>query len=123
MKILIVVLLIFSSFTDGRIVTLDSSAIAARRFPIDNSPETANTPTTTAASPLNAIELPSSTSDVTVNVTWTFTTGINVTHVVMVVNNLKSAQWAAIGLGQFKSMVTIEKFFHTSSAASSDLVF
>jgi hypothetical protein len=58
--------------------------------------------TTTTASP---------TADVSVNVTWTFSNGTNVTNVVMVIKNLQSAQWAAIGLGQSQKMVNITRIF------------
>ena len=50
-----------------------------------------------------------SAKNVTVNVTWTFTSEMNVTNVTMVINNLESSQYAAIGLGQHRSMVDIEE--------------
>ncbi len=51
------------------------------------------------------------TINVTVNVTWTINSGSSVTNVVMVVKNLQSAQWAAVGLGQDQDMVNMRKEF------------
>ena len=68
-----------------------------------SSTSTTNTATTTTSpSPIDAV---------TVNVTWTFTNETNVTNVVMIVKKLQSAQWAALGLGQNQSMVTIRECF------------
>jgi hypothetical protein len=50
---------------------------------------------------------PSPTADVGVNVTWTFSSGMNITNVAMVITNLDKSEWAAIGLGQAQSMVNI----------------
>ncbi|CAF1404957.1 unnamed protein product [Didymodactylos carnosus] len=57
----------------------------------------------------NIILDPPPANNVTVNVRWTFFNGINFTHVVMIINNLKSSQYAAMGLGQNQSMVIIEE--------------
>jgi hypothetical protein len=59
-------------------------------------------PSTTTASP---------TADVSVNVTWAFANETKVTSVVMIVKNLQSAQWAAIGLGQEQKMVNMNNFY------------
>lgn len=40
-----------------------------------------------------------------INVTWTFTSGINLTHVTMIVHKLGAGEWAATGLGQKIAMV------------------
>ena len=53
----------------------------------------------------SGITTPSPTADVTVNVTWTFDSQANVTNVSITVHNLKSAEWAAIGLGLEQAMV------------------
>jgi hypothetical protein len=53
-------------------------------------------PVTTTASP---------TADVSINVTWAFTSGTNVSSFIMTVKNLKTSEWAAIGLGQQQLMV------------------
>jgi len=67
--------------------------------------------TTTTISPFTTTSTASPTADVSVNVTWTFSIGTNVTSVVMIIKNLKSAQWAAIGLGQSQKMVNITRIF------------
>jgi hypothetical protein len=59
-------------------------------------------PSTTTASP---------TADVSVNVTWAFANETKVTSVVMIVKNLQSGQWAAIGLGQEQKMVNMNNFY------------
>ncbi len=41
------------------------------------------------------------------NVTWTFTSGINVTNVTIVVKRLDAGEWAAFGCGQHAAMVNI----------------
>jgi hypothetical protein len=47
------------------------------------------------------------------NVTWTFTSGINVTNVTIVVKRLDAGEWAAFGCGQNVAMVNIiEQFSH-----------
>lgn len=51
--------------------------------------------------------VPSPTADVALNVSWVFHPVINVTVVRMAVTNLKSAQWAAIGLGMERAMVSV----------------
>ena len=62
------------------------------------------TTTTTATTP-------APTDIVTVNVTWTFTSGVNLTNIIMITKNLKSAQWIALGLAQNQSMVFIKECF------------
>jgi hypothetical protein len=86
MKIFIAFLLIFVSFSD------------AKPFGTNNTIITVQDP-------------PSPTINVTVNVTWTINSGSSVTNVVMVVKNLQSAQWAAVGLGQNQNMVNMRKEF------------
>ena len=48
---------------------------------------------------------PPSANNVTVNATWAFSSEAKITNVVMTVNNLKSSQYAAMGLSQNQSMV------------------
>ena len=40
-----------------------------------------------------------------VNITWTFTSGVNLTNVTIVVKRLGAGEWAAAGLGQEVAMV------------------
>lgn len=88
MKTSIVLLLLFLSYSDGRIFldnTISSKAIN-KALPIDL---------------------------VGINVTWTFSSGINVTNVTMVVKKLETGEWAAVGLGQKQAMVNmIERLSH-----------
>jgi hypothetical protein len=56
-----------------------------------------------------ALTIISDTSSVSINATWTFSSGVNVTNVIMTVRNLQAAQWAAVGLGQNMSMVNIKE--------------
>lgn len=44
-------------------------------------------------------------SNVSINATWTFSSGINITNVMMTIHSLKSSQYAAMGLSQNHSMV------------------
>lgn len=80
MKILIAILLIHLSFIDGKIVPLDDTV---------------------------ALPAPPPASNVTVSVKWEFNSGINVTVASMTIVNLKSSQYAAVGLGQNVGMVSI----------------
>ncbi|UJR19578.1 hypothetical protein I4U23_022713 [Adineta vaga] len=75
-------LLIFSSSSDGKTVSLDDTIISMKI--VQNPLLYAN--------------------NVTVNVTWIFSSGINVTNVVIAIKNLQSSQYAAMGLGQHQSM-------------------
>ena len=52
-------------------------------------------------------QLSSPTADVAMNVSWTFNSVSSVTDVCMTITNLRSAQWAAVGLGLDQSMVRI----------------
>jgi hypothetical protein len=83
MKIFITVLLAFLSFSDGQAVPLDPTVVK------DPGPHATN---------------------VSVNVAWAFNSGINITVVEMSVNNLKSLQYAALGLGQHQAMVNIKEY-------------
>jgi len=67
-------------------------------------PITTTTPITTST-----ITTTSPTAAVSINVTWTFDSEMSVTNVYMVVHNLKSSQWAAIGLGSHQAMVNKKK--------------
>lgn len=49
--------------------------------------------------------------NVTINVTWVFTSGANATNVMMTVHNLRASEYAAFGLGQNQTMVNIILFF------------
>ncbi len=80
MKIIIVFLVLFLSFSDGREI-LRNTAL------------------------LREIAVP--TALVGMNVTWTFTSGINVTNVTIVVKRLDAGEWAAFGCGQNVAMVNI----------------
>lgn len=44
---------------------------------------------------------------VRMNITWTFTSQTNTTSVVMIVKRLGAAEWAAVGLGQNTTMVSM----------------
>ncbi|CAF1300125.1 unnamed protein product [Rotaria sordida] len=81
MKFFIAFLLIFLSFSDGKAIPLDPTIVSTN---IALDPPPAN--------------------NVTINVRWTFISGINITYVVMIIKNLKSSQYAAMGLGQNQSM-------------------
>jgi len=82
MKIFIAFLLIFSSFSDGK-------NIGDPTVPPDD---------TTTTSAFNTISI---------SVTWKFSSGVNITNVVVVIKNLKQSQWAGFGLGQNQSMVNM----------------
>jgi len=82
MKIFIAILLIISSFSDGK-------SIGDPTVPPDD---------TTTTSAFNTVSI---------SATWKFTSGANITNVVIVVKNLKQSQWAGVGLGQNQSMVNI----------------
>ncbi|CAF4234416.1 unnamed protein product, partial [Rotaria sordida] len=82
MKFFNAFLLIFFSFAGGKIVLLDDT-VASTNIVGDSPPPAYN---------------------VTINVIWAFSIGINITNVVMTINNLKSSEYAAMGLGQNQSM-------------------
>lgn len=58
------------------------------------------------AVPLNTVRDPIPACNVTVNVTWTYSTEVKITNFVVVVTNLQASQYAATGLSQNKSMVS-----------------
>ncbi len=68
-------------------------------------PTTTTTIVNTTTQTTSPITTTSPTAAVTINVTWTFDSETSVTNVYMVVRNLKSSQWAAIGLGSHQAMV------------------
>jgi hypothetical protein len=80
MKIFIVFLVLFLSFSDGREILRNTALL------------------TDIATP---------TALVGMNVTWTFTSGINVTNVTIIVKRLDAGEWAAFGCGQHVAMVNI----------------
>jgi len=80
MKIFIVFLVLFLSFSDGREILRNTALLAESAIP---------------------------TALVGMNVTWTFTSGINVTNVTMIVKRLDAGEWAAFGCGQHVAMVNI----------------
>ena len=86
MKILIPALLLFLSFIDGKVVPFDDMVVST-----------------------NLVLDPPPASNVTVSVKWDFNSGINVTVVLMTIINLKSSQYAAVGLGQNVGMVSIKE--------------
>ncbi len=86
MKFFITFLLIFLSFIDGKAVPLDDTIVST-----------------------NIVLDPPPASNVTVSVKWEFNSGINVTVVLMTIINLKSSQYAAVGLGQNVGMVSIKE--------------
>jgi hypothetical protein len=57
----------------------------------------------------NTTQTASPTADVSINVTLTFYSEIDVTNINMVVNNLQASEWAAFGLGKEKAMVNIKE--------------
>ncbi len=80
MKIFIVILVLFLSFSDGREILRNTALLPESAIP---------------------------TALVGMNVTWTFTSGINVTNVTIVVKRLDAGEWAAFGCGQHAAMVNI----------------
>lgn len=86
MKIFIAALLLFLSFIDGNVVPLDDTVVST-----------------------NIVLDPPPASNVTVGVKWEFDSGINVTVVLMTILNLKSSQYAAVGMGQNVGMVSINE--------------
>ena len=84
MKIFIVVLLVLLSFIDGKEVSSDDTVVST-----------------------NIVLDPPPASNMTVSVKWVFDSGINVTVASMTIVNLKSSQYAAVGLGQNVGMVSI----------------
>ena len=87
MKLFVGLLLVFFSLTDGKVVPSGAAVVSTNI--IRDTPPAAN---------------------VTVNATWTFSSGVNITNVVMTVNNLQASQYAAMGLSQNASMVSIKVF-------------
>ena len=83
MKFLIVSLLLLFIFENGRSVPLDGREIVSNKVR----------------------DPPPPASNVTVNVTWTFTSGVSITNVVVTISNLKASQYTAVGLSQNRSMV------------------
>jgi hypothetical protein len=61
------------------------------------------------AVPTNIVRDPPGAYNVTVNVTWTFSSEAKITYVVMTISSLKSSQYAAMGLGQNQAMVNIKE--------------
>ncbi|CAF1078099.1 unnamed protein product [Adineta steineri] len=88
-----------SSFIDEN----DSTSNTPSTITSNTTTQPATTITTTSRSQNTTITA-SPTAEVAVNVTWTFTSGINVTNVLMTIKNLKPSQWAAIGLNINRSM-------------------
>ena len=86
MKFFIAFLLIFLLFIDGKAVPLDAMVVST-----------------------SIVQDPPPASNVTVRVAWDFSSGINVTVILMTINNLKSSQYAAVGLGQNEAMVIIKR--------------
>lgn len=84
MKSFIAFLFVLVSLADGKVVPSDSSIVS-----------------------VNTIRDPPPASNVTVNATWAFSSGVNITNVVMTIYNLQSSQYAAMGLSQNASMVNI----------------
>lgn len=111
MKIIIVCLLIFISFTNGNdfVWELSADSISNETNTTNSTTSTTTTTTTTVATTTTTIVTTttlSPTATVGINVTWIFYSGVNVTYVEMTINNLQSNQWAAIGLGEQKAMVS-----------------
>lgn len=86
MKFFIAFLLVLVSFIDGKAVPLDVSVVSSK-----------------------TVRDPPPATNVTAMVVWDFSSGINVTVVAVNVNNLKSSQYLAVGLGQNEAMVNIKE--------------
>lgn len=86
MKIFIAILVVFLSVSDGKVVSSDDTVIST-----------------------NIVLDPPPASNVTVIVKWEFDSGFNVTVVLMNIMNLKSSQYAAVGLGQNVGMVSMKE--------------
>jgi hypothetical protein len=84
MKILIVFLFLFLSLSDGREIIGNSALLKESAIP---------------------------TALVGMNVTWSFTSGINVTNVTIIVKRLDAGEWAAFGCGEHVAMVNIIESF------------
>ncbi len=80
MKIFIVFLVLFLSFSDEREILRNTALLT---------------------------EIATPTALVGMNVTWTFSSGSNVTSVTMIVKRLDAGEWAAFGCGQNVGMVNI----------------
>ena len=110
MKIFVVFLVIFLSISDGRgrisnDIMDSSSSTSTTTLPTNPWPTLTSTGasnTTTSDTTTNTL---SPSDDVSLNVTWTYVSETNVTSIVMTVKNLKTSEWAAIGLGQEQKMV------------------
>lgn len=87
MKFFIAFSIVFFLFSDREALLSNAKAISTNTGPKDPTPAT----------------------NVTVNVTWTFNDGIDLTIVEMTIKNLQSSQYAAMGLGQNQAMVNIFK--------------
>jgi hypothetical protein len=87
MKISVVFLVLFLSFSNGSDFIPDNET---------NDTTTATTSGTTTLPPI---------TDISVNVTWTYSNATNITSFIMTVKNLKASEWAAIGFGQQQLMV------------------
>ena len=90
MKFFIAVLLAFLSFGDGKAVPLDP-AVVSNNIVQNADPHAFN---------------------VSVDATWAFSSGINITVVVMNIHNLKSLEYAALGLGQHQAMVSKKEYIN-----------
>ena len=86
MKFFIAFLLVFLLVIDGKAVPLDAAVVST-----------------------NIVRDPPPAYNVTVRVAWDFSIGINVTAILMTINNLKSSQYAAMGFGQNEAMVIIKE--------------
>jgi hypothetical protein len=89
MKFFIASLLVVLLFIDGKAVPLDAAVVST-----------------------NILQDPPAAYNVSVRVAWDFSSGINVTVVLMTIRNLKSSQYAAVGLGQNVGMVSTLIFLH-----------
>lgn len=87
MKVFIALALLFLSFSDGKAVPLDGTVVSTNKVP----------------NPLPPAK------SVIVNVTSTFSSGVDITNVVVAVTNLKASQYAAVGFSQNQSMVNIKE--------------
>ncbi|CAF1234618.1 unnamed protein product [Adineta ricciae] len=77
-----------------------TSRVSMNSSNIDEEDAAAINTTTTVTTTTTTVTTPPPTSEVTVNITWSFASNTNVTSVLMTIHNLKTSQWVAIGLGQ-----------------------
>ncbi len=108
MKIFIAFLLILSLFSDGLNAQNTTTNSTTESTTVTTSSTTEST-TTDSTTTLPTTTTSSPTPGVAINVTWIFSSEINVTNVTMNIENLGSSQWAAIGLGQNQAMVNIKE--------------